>query len=60
MAHTVLRQELYERLKAAGALPKSDQEDLPYNCTCLVGATKPLSVEEHPELRYFSGMDMFH
>lgn len=38
-------------LKKEGKLPKSDQEDLPFNCTCLVGQTEPLDVDEFPQLK---------
>ncbi|KAF9122307.1 hypothetical protein BGW39_009850 [Mortierella sp. 14UC] len=35
-------------LEKEGKLPKSDQEDLPFNVTYLVGQTEPLDVEEFP------------
>ncbi|OAQ33088.1 FAD/NAD(P)-binding domain-containing protein [Linnemannia elongata AG-77] len=41
-AYSAVRQRMYETLKAAGTLPKSDQEDLPFKSTCLVGQTKPI------------------
>lgn len=50
-AYSAVRQRLYETLKKQGLLPKSDQEDLPFSCTCLVGQTDPLDVEEYPELK---------
>ncbi|KAG0291675.1 hypothetical protein BGZ96_004927, partial [Linnemannia gamsii] len=50
-AYSTVRQGLYEQLRATGALPKSDQGDLPCSCTCLVGQTEPLDVEEYPELK---------
>lgn len=50
-AYSAVRQRLYETLKKEGKLPKSDQEDLPFSCTCLVGQTAPLDVAEWPQLR---------
>jgi 2-polyprenyl-6-methoxyphenol hydroxylase-like FAD-dependent oxidoreductase len=50
-AYSAVRQRLYERLKQEGSLPSSDQEDLPFSCTCLVGQTDPLDPEEFPELK---------
>jgi 2-polyprenyl-6-methoxyphenol hydroxylase-like FAD-dependent oxidoreductase len=50
-AYSAVRQRLYERLKLEGTLPKSDEEDLPFTCTCLVGQTEPLDLEEFPELK---------
>ncbi|KAF9144371.1 hypothetical protein BG015_000132 [Linnemannia schmuckeri] len=50
-AYSAVRQQLYNRLKKRGELPKSDQEDLPFSCTCLVGQTDPLDLEEYPELK---------
>jgi len=50
-AYSAVRQRLYERLRKDGQLPKSDQEDLPFSCTCLVGQTEPLDVDEYPELK---------
>ncbi|KAG0282477.1 hypothetical protein BGZ96_000437 [Linnemannia gamsii] len=50
-AYSAVRQRLYERLKQEGGLPRSDQEDLPFGCTCLVGQTDPLDPEEYPELK---------
>ncbi|OAQ24620.1 FAD/NAD(P)-binding domain-containing protein [Linnemannia elongata AG-77] len=50
-AYSAVRQQLYNRLKKAGTLPKSDHEDLPFSCTCLVGQTDPLDLEEYPELK---------
>jgi 2-polyprenyl-6-methoxyphenol hydroxylase-like FAD-dependent oxidoreductase len=47
-AYSAIRQRLYEKLKDRGELPKSDQEDLPFNCTCLVGQTKVLDPEDYP------------
>ncbi|KAF9931279.1 hypothetical protein FBU30_010508 [Linnemannia zychae] len=47
-AYSAVRQRMYEQLKAKGELPKSDQEDLPFSCTCLVGQTKPLDPKEFP------------
>ncbi|KAG9069520.1 hypothetical protein KI688_010423 [Linnemannia hyalina] len=47
-AYSAVRQRMYEQLKTEGKLPKSDQEDLPFCCTCLVGQTKVLDPEEFP------------
>ncbi|KAG0293589.1 hypothetical protein BGZ96_002634 [Linnemannia gamsii] len=41
-AYSAVRKSMYEQLKAKGILPDSDQEDLPFSCTCLVGQTKVL------------------
>lgn len=50
-AHSMVRQHIYEALKTDGKLPKSDQEDLPFSCTCLVGQTRELDPEEFPLLK---------
>jgi 2-polyprenyl-6-methoxyphenol hydroxylase-like FAD-dependent oxidoreductase len=47
-AYSAVRQRMYEQLRVKGALPKSDQEELPFSCTCLVGQTKVLDPEEYP------------
>ncbi|KAG0350654.1 hypothetical protein BGX24_008035, partial [Mortierella sp. AD032] len=47
-AYSAVRQRMYEQLKAKGELPKSDQEDLPFCCTSLVGQTKVLDAEDFP------------
>ncbi|KAG0273300.1 hypothetical protein BGZ95_010882 [Linnemannia exigua] len=47
-AYSAVRQRMYEKLKAKGELPKSDEEDLPFSCTCLVGQTKVLDPKEYP------------
>ncbi|KAG0293833.1 hypothetical protein BGZ97_005235 [Linnemannia gamsii] len=47
-AYSAVRQRLYDILRKEGKLPKSDQEDLPFSCTCLVGQTKPLDPEKYP------------
>jgi 2-polyprenyl-6-methoxyphenol hydroxylase-like FAD-dependent oxidoreductase len=47
-AYSAVRQRLYEALKKEGKLPKSDQKDLPFRCTSLVGQTRPLDVAEFP------------
>ncbi|KAG0308293.1 hypothetical protein BGZ97_000101 [Linnemannia gamsii] len=47
-AYSAVRQRMYEQLKAKGKLPREDQEDLPFSCTCLVGQTKVLDPEEFP------------
>ncbi|KAF9283045.1 hypothetical protein BGZ88_010689, partial [Linnemannia elongata] len=50
-AYSAVRQRLYETLKKEGKLPKSDQEELPFSCTCLVGQTQVLDLEEFPQLK---------
>ncbi|KAF9154181.1 hypothetical protein BG015_001638 [Linnemannia schmuckeri] len=50
-AYSAIRQRLFERLKQEGSLPRVDQEDLPFNVTCLVGQTEQLDPEEFPELK---------
>lgn len=50
-AHSTVRQHLYKTLKNKGALPKSDQEDLPFSCICLVGQTTPLDPEGFPIMK---------
>ncbi|KAG0272377.1 hypothetical protein BGZ95_011877 [Linnemannia exigua] len=47
-AYSAVRQRMYQQLKTNGELPKSDSEELPFSCTCLVGQTKPLDPEEFP------------
>ncbi|KAF8947876.1 hypothetical protein BGZ47_007544 [Haplosporangium gracile] len=50
-AYSAVRQRMYEQLKAKGQLPKEDQEDLPFSCTCLVGQTKVLDPDEFPIIK---------
>lgn len=50
-AYSSIRKGLYERLKNEGRLPESDQEDLPFRCTCLVGQTEPLDLEVYSQLK---------
>ncbi|KAF9095780.1 hypothetical protein BGX29_008877 [Mortierella sp. GBA35] len=50
-AYSAVRQRMYETLKGEGKLPKSDQEDLPFSCTCLVGQTKVLDPEQFPIIK---------
>ncbi|KAF9124920.1 hypothetical protein BGW39_007797 [Mortierella sp. 14UC] len=50
-AHSTVRQHMYRELKAKGTLPRPDQEDLPFSCTCLVGQTKVLDPEMYPLLK---------
>ncbi|KAG9071579.1 hypothetical protein KI688_005792 [Linnemannia hyalina] len=47
-AYSAVRQRMYEQLKVEGKLPKSDQEELPFSCTCLVGQTRVLEPKEFP------------
>ncbi|KAG0210504.1 hypothetical protein BGX33_004857 [Mortierella sp. NVP41] len=50
-AYSTVRQHLYDTLKMESKLPLSDQEELPFNCTCLVGQTETLNPEEYPQLK---------
>ncbi|KAF9286386.1 hypothetical protein BGZ88_009108 [Linnemannia elongata] len=50
-AYSTVRQGMYETLKQQGRLPKTDQEDLPFSCTCLVGQTRSLDPEVFPVLK---------
>lgn len=50
-AYSVVRQKLYEKLKKRGLLPKADDEELPFNCTCLVGQTDYMDPDEFPILK---------
>ncbi|KAF9102079.1 hypothetical protein BGX29_004968 [Mortierella sp. GBA35] len=50
-AYSAVRQRMYEQLKKIGKLPKSDQEELPFHCTCLVGQTKVVDLELFPEMK---------
>ncbi|KAF9125075.1 hypothetical protein BGW39_007675 [Mortierella sp. 14UC] len=50
-AYSAVRQRIYDQLKAKGQLPKEDQEDLPFSCTCLVGQTKVLDSEKYPIIK---------
>ncbi|KAF9082971.1 hypothetical protein BGX29_003479 [Mortierella sp. GBA35] len=45
-AYSTIRQRMYQTLKAEGKLPKSDQEELPFYSTCLIGQTKVLDPAE--------------
>ncbi|KAF9120514.1 hypothetical protein BGW39_011314 [Mortierella sp. 14UC] len=49
-AYSIVCQSMYEKLEKEGKLPKSDQEDLPFSCTCLVGQTEPLDIRVFPQL----------
>ncbi|KAG0203221.1 hypothetical protein BGX33_009243 [Mortierella sp. NVP41] len=50
-AYSAVRQRLYETLKKQDKLPKSDHEDLPFNCTCLVGQTTVVDLDEFPQVK---------
>ncbi|KAF8941663.1 hypothetical protein BGZ47_007297, partial [Haplosporangium gracile] len=50
-AHSTVRQHIYKILGTEGNLPKSDQEDLPFSCTCLVGQTRVLDPEKFTLLK---------
>ncbi|KAF9921038.1 hypothetical protein FBU30_008969, partial [Linnemannia zychae] len=49
--YSTVRQRLYEALKKEGRLPKSDQEDLQFSNTCLVGQTKAIDLALFPEFQ---------
>jgi 2-polyprenyl-6-methoxyphenol hydroxylase-like FAD-dependent oxidoreductase len=49
-AYSAVRQGLYAKLKKAKKLPASDALPLPFSTVCLVAQTRPLSVEEFPDL----------
>ncbi|KAF9096872.1 hypothetical protein BGX29_008399 [Mortierella sp. GBA35] len=49
-AYSAVRQNLYAQLKKDKKLPPSDSFPLPFTNVCLVGQTKPLTVEEFPDL----------
>ncbi|KAG0279882.1 hypothetical protein BGZ95_011985 [Linnemannia exigua] len=49
-AYSAVRQRMYENMKAKGLLPISDQEELPFSTTCLVGQTKVLDPKEYSEV----------
>lgn len=48
-AYSAVRKRMYEALKQEGKLPKSDQEELPFKSTCLVGQTQPMDFANFPE-----------
>ncbi|KAF9547130.1 hypothetical protein EC957_008810 [Mortierella hygrophila] len=50
-AYSAVRQRMYEALRQEGRLPKSDQEDLPFHSTCLVGQTTPVDFADFPEFQ---------
>ncbi|KAF9905008.1 hypothetical protein EC991_002071 [Linnemannia zychae] len=50
-AHSTVRHHMYKTLNAKETLPKPDQLDLPFSCTCLVGQTKVLDPEMYPHLK---------
>lgn len=50
-ANSVVRRELFARLKEKGRLPVSDDTPLPYHCICVVGQTGPLQEESFPEMK---------
>ncbi|KAF9928812.1 hypothetical protein FBU30_002083 [Linnemannia zychae] len=49
-AYSAVRQRMFEQLLVKDELPKSDQEDLPFSCTCLIGQTRPLDPEKYPSI----------
>ncbi|KAF9123108.1 hypothetical protein BGW39_009256 [Mortierella sp. 14UC] len=61
-AYSAVRQRFYENLKKDGKLPASDQEELPFNSTCLFGQTEVIDYEavfpefQKPVVRFYSTM----
>jgi 2-polyprenyl-6-methoxyphenol hydroxylase-like FAD-dependent oxidoreductase len=49
-AYSAVRQNLYAQLKKENKLPASDGLPLPFVNVCLVGQTRPLTLEEFPDL----------
>lgn len=49
-AYSAVRQNLYGQLKKENKLPASDGLPLPFLNVCLVGQTRPLTLEEFPDL----------
>ncbi|KAG9062245.1 hypothetical protein KI688_006577 [Linnemannia hyalina] len=49
-AYSAVRQNLYAQLKMDNKLPASDALPLPFTNVCLVGQTRPLTLEEFPDL----------
>ncbi|KAG0211732.1 hypothetical protein BGX28_007494 [Mortierella sp. GBA30] len=45
-AYSGVRQSLYKSMKEAGELPKSDQAQLTFSSTCLVGKTRSLDLSD--------------
>ncbi|KAF9129088.1 hypothetical protein BGW39_004487, partial [Mortierella sp. 14UC] len=50
-AYSVVRKQMYDKLKRAGLLPKTDDEALPFNYTCLVGQTTYMDPDKFPILK---------
>ncbi|KAG0039334.1 hypothetical protein BGZ82_008663 [Podila clonocystis] len=50
-AYSVVRAQMYEKLKEQNKLPASDGEPLPFSNICLVGQTRVLDPEEFPSLK---------
>ncbi|KAF9122503.1 hypothetical protein BGW39_009705 [Mortierella sp. 14UC] len=50
-AYSAVRQRIYETLKKENKLPKSDQENIPFSSTCLVGQTRAMDFEVFPEFK---------
>ncbi|KAF8947928.1 hypothetical protein BGZ47_007324 [Haplosporangium gracile] len=49
-AYRTVRRSLYETLKSKGVLPSSDQEDLFFSCTWLVGQIPELDSKDFPSV----------
>lgn len=49
-AHSIVRQNMYAELNEENKLPPADGVALPFINVCLVGQTRPLTVEEFPDL----------
>lgn len=50
-AYSTVRKLMYAKIKEEGMLPESDEGELPYRTTCLVGQTTPQNPEDFPEMR---------
>ncbi|KAG0236607.1 hypothetical protein BGX31_003863 [Mortierella sp. GBA43] len=50
-AYSSVRQSLYKKLEAKGALPKSDSESLALGFITMVGVTRPLDPEKYAALK---------
>lgn len=50
-AYSSVRQALYKKLEAKGALPKSDSESLALGFITMIGVTRALDPEKYPVLK---------
>ena len=49
-AYSAVRQNMYAQLKEENMVPHSDSFQLPFTNVCLVGQTRPLTLDEFPDL----------